>query len=273
MFYSLHPSLSKRLFSLSGDTFVVGAVGEGSSSTQVDGDEENNDKPYAGAAYVYVRDETNTWTRQAFLKASNADENDWFGNSVSISGDRIVVGAYQEDSNGVEGDNSKEESGAVYVFVRDGNTWSQEGYLKASNPDGADHFGQSVSISEDTIVVGADKEDSGSDDPNDNCAPNAGAAYVFVRDGNTWTQQAYLKASNADQDDLFGASVAISKDTIVVGAYGEDSSATEINGDMDNNDVPGSGAAYVFVRDGNTWTQQAYLKASNADQSDYLNDV
>ncbi|MCX6885338.1 MAG: FG-GAP repeat protein [Verrucomicrobia bacterium] len=95
-------------------------------------------------------------------------------------------------------------------------------------------------------------------------ASNSGAAYVFVRSGTTWSQQAYLKASNTDAVDNFGRGVAVSGDTVVVGASGEDSSTTGVNSTQ-NNMGTGSGAAYVFVRSGTTWSQQAYLKASKGE--------
>src|SRR4029450_12959791 len=95
----------------------------------------------------------------------------------------------------------------------------------------------------------------------------AGAAYVFVRNGTTWSQQAYLKASNTDIFDTFAA-VAVSGDTVLVGAYNESSNATGINGDQSDNSAQSAGAAYVFVRNGTTWSQQAYLKASNTDAGD-----
>ena len=101
-----------------------------------------------------------------------------------------------------------------------------------------------------------------------NNARNSGAAYVFVRDGTNWVQQAYLKASNTGAQDLFGLSVAISGDTLVVGAPYEDSSATGVNGNQTNNSATDSGAAYVFVREGTNWSQQAYLKASNTGAND-----
>src|ERR1019366_7706367 len=202
----------------------------------------------------------------------------------------VVVGAPHESSSatGVDGDqydNSAPDSGAAYVFVRNGTTWTQEAYLKASNPDGGlglyydgDLFGSSVAVSGDTVVVGARGEDSSAagvnGDQSDNSAPGFGAAYVFVRNGTTWTQQAYLKASNTDggldiyNGDYFGGSVAVSGDTVVVGAGSEDSSATGVNGDQSDNSATYAGAAYVFVRSGTNWTQQAYLKASNTDPGD-----
>ena len=176
--------------------------------------------------------------------------------------------------NGDQFDNSAHRAGAVYVFVRNGVTWTQQAYLKASNTDGGDYFGGSAAISGDTVVVGASEEASKATgingDQTDNSAVYAGAAYVFVRNGVTWTQQAYLKASNTDASDFFGFSVAVSGDTVVVGAEGESSKSTEINGDQTDNSAPGAGAAYVFMRNGVTWTQQAYLKASNTGAGDFF---
>jgi hypothetical protein len=131
-----------------------------------------------------------------------------------------------------------------------------------------------VSISGDTIVVSAPLEDSYAPgvngDLNNNLSPDSGAAYVFVRDGATWTQQAYLKGSNTRIGDCFGWSVSISGDTIVAGATGEDSNATGVNGDQSNNNAPQSGAAYLFVRDGAIWTQLAYLKARSVRSAEYF---
>lgn len=148
----------------------------------------------------------------------------------------------------------------------------QEAYLKASNAGAGDTFGYSVAISGNTAVVGAYQEDSVSagvnGDQADNGANAAGAAYVFVRSGTTWTQQAYLKASHAANLDLFGCSVAISGETIVVGARGESSCAEGVDGDESIDDCRAAGAAYVFVRSGTSWSQQAYLKASNTGRND-----
>src|SRR5207244_1078890 len=104
----------------------------------------------------------------------------------------------------------------------------------------------------------------------DNSAGGSGAAYVFVRNGTNWTQQAYLKASNTDGGDFFGWSVAVSGDTVVVGAWGEASNATGVNGNQSDNSGRAAGAAYIFVRNGTNWSQQAYLKASNTGQGEEL---
>ena len=268
---------------IDGNTIVVGADREDSAATGVNGP-DNNLAPGSGAAYVFVRDGSGNWSQQAYLKASNTDAEDDFGEWVAIDGDTIVVGANDESSsatgvNGDQADNSAEDAGAAYVFVRDGaGNWSQQAYLKPSNTDAGDDFGNSVAIDGNTIVVGADREFSIATgingDQADNSAFEAGAAYVFVRDGSgNWSQQAYLKASNTDEVDSFGESVAIDGDTIVIGAILESSNATGVNGDQINNAAEFAGAAYVFVRDGaGVWSQQAYLKASNADAGDLLGD-
>jgi hypothetical protein len=261
---------------VSGDTVVVGAPFEDSNATSVNGNQANNSAADSGAAYVFVHSGTN-WSQQAYLKASNTGANDVFGSAVAISGDTVVVGTYAEAShatgvNGNQSDNSAANAGAAYVFVRSGTNWHQQAYLKASNTAANDRFGASVAVSGDTVVVGADGESSNAAGVNgnqsDNSAANAGAAYVFVRNGTNWIQQAYLKASNTGANDYFGFALAVSGDTVVVGAYLEDSNATGVNGSQGNNAAPASGAAYVFVRHGMNWSQQAYLKASNTGAND-----
>ena len=269
---------------ISGDTVVVGAFREDSSATGVDGDQNNEGATDSGAAYVFTRSGS-TWSQQAYLKASNTEAQDRFGYSVAISGDTVVVGAIGEDSSATGIDSTPNESassaGAAYVFTRSGSTWSQQAYLKASNTGAQDRFGLSVAVSGDTVVIGAYQEDSSTTgvggNQNDETAFNAGAAYVFTRSGSTWSQQAYLKASNtgggnqfsSTPGDNFGWSVAISGDTVVVGAYLEDSSAPGIDS-TPNESATDAGAAYVFTRSGSTWSQQAYLKASNTGAYDYF---
>ena len=263
---------------VSGDTAIVGAFAEDSNATGVNGNGADNSMSGSGAAYVFVRNGT-TWAQQAYLKASNTGAGDRFGSSVAVSGDTVVVGAEEEDSNatginGNQANNTGYTSGAAYVFVRNGTTWTQEAYLKASNAGNFDRFGSSVAVSGDTVVVGAEFEDSNATGINGNGADNSltspGAVYVFARNGTRWTQQAYLKASNTGGGDQFGNSVAVSGDTVVVGAENERSNATGVNGDQANNSVNQAGAAYVFVRSGTTWSQQAYLKASNTGAGDFF---
>ena len=265
-----------RSVAIDGDTIVVGAKSESSNATGVNGDQDNNIASASGAAYVFVRS-NGSWSQQAYLKASNTGFVDQFGISVAIDGDTVAIGAPSEDSNatGINGDqtnNLASDSGAVYVFVRNGGSWSQQAYIKASNTDAADKFGSVVALSGDTLSVSAGFEDSnttsvnGNDNNND--AEDAGAVYVFFRSEENWSQQAYLKASNAEAGDIFGHSIAIDEDTIVVGAHFEDSNAMGVSGDESNNDAEFAGAAYVFTRSGGDWSQQAYLKASNNEVDD-----
>ena len=168
---------------------------------------------------------------------------------MSIDGDTVVVGAWNEDSNatGVDGDqldNSAIDGDAAYVLTRNDGVWSQQAYLKASNTDAGDLFGYALDASGDTILASSPTEGSNATgvngDETDNSAPVSGAAYVFVRAGGVWSQQAYLKASNAEANDLFGFTAALSGDTIVVGAYDEDSNATGVNGNQADNSAVGS---------------------------------
>ncbi len=269
-----------RSVAISGDTIVIGAPGEDSNSTMINGDRTNNTLENFGAAYVFVRTGT-AWNEQSYLKASNSGREDSFGLAVSISGNTIVVGADGEDSSstsidGDEGNNSASGSGAAYVFIRNGTNWTKQAYLKASNCGPSDHFGRAVSVSVDTIVVGAFQEDSGAINVNgnqlDNSAIDSGAAYVFSRNGSSWTQQAYLKASNTGAYDAFGWSVSVERNAVAVGAAwffgGEDSGAVGIAGDQLNETALDSGAAYFFSRTGAIWTEHSYVKASNTGAGD-----
>jgi hypothetical protein len=272
--------------SADGNTLSVGARSEDSNATGIEGNQADNSADNSGAVYVFVRDGAGAWSQQVYVKASNTGEGDWFGTSVALSGDgnTLAVGAYWEDSNatgigGNEADDSADNSGAVYVFARDGaGAWSQQAYVKASNTGG--FFGTSVALSGDgnTLAVGAWYEPSnatgiGGNQLN-NSAPGAGAVYAFVRDGaGAWSQQAYVKASNTEAYDYFGWSVALSGDgnTLAVGAYWEDSNATGIGGNQAGFGASDSGAVYVFVRDGaGAWSQQVYVKASNTEAGDHF---
>lgn len=236
---------------ISGNTIVVGAPDEDSVAQIVNGDQADNSQAGAGAAYVFVRTGT-SWVQQAYLKGSNTDAADSFGLSVAIDGNTIAVGAPYEEG----------ARGSAYIFTRSGSTWTQQARNMASNADANDRFGSSVAMAGNTLIVGAPLEESQSSDPTDNTGYQVGAAYVFGRTGNGWSEQKILKASTGfnDNRDLFGSSVSISGDTIVVGAPGEDSNATGTNGDEYDNSLNDCGAAYVFtIRDG-TWKRQAYLK-------------
>ncbi len=257
---------------IDGDLVVVGAHRESSDATGVNGDQQNDNAVGSGAAYVFEF-VNGVWIQQAYLKPADSDAGDSFGISVAISGERIAVGAIGDDSSipGVNSDpfdNGLSASGAVYVFGRTAGTWSQRAYLKASNPDGNDSYGRSVAISGNSVIVGAQSEDSSAagvgGDQLDNSAEECGAAYIFAFTGGAWVQEAYLKASNSQAWDYFGSAVAISGDLAVVGAKHEGSGWPGVGGNQQNNSAPNAGAAYVFVRSSGSWSQQEYLKASNA---------
>ncbi len=266
--------------SVSGDTLAVGSFGEDSAGTGVGADEADNTAANAGAAYVFTRDGAGMWSQQAYIKASNAEAGDQFAQRLALSGDTLAVSARREDSasvgvNGDESDNSAVDSGAVYVFTRDGaGVWTQQAYLKASNTDAGDEFGGAIAVHNDLLVVSAKNEDGAGTginaDDSDNTALNAGAAYVFARDGaGTWSQAAYVKASNTENGDEFGRAVGVHGDLLVVSSMNEDGAGTGINADESDNTAASAGAAYVFALDGaGTWSQEAYVKASNTDAGD-----
>ncbi|MFH1155613.1 MAG: FG-GAP repeat protein [Pseudomonadota bacterium] len=220
---------------VSGDAF--GASVSVSGDTAIIGADWDDDNGNAsGSAYVFKRS-NGTWVQQAKLTASDADADTNFGYSVSLSGDTAIVSAWGDDDNGLN-------SGSVYIFQRSGDTWTQQAKLMASDGAAGDSFGVSVSVSGDTAIVGAHYDDD--------AGTNSGSAYVFKRSGTIWTQQAKLTASDAAAFDYFGFSVSVSGDTAIIGSTYKDK----------------NGAAYIFQRSGDTWTQQAKLTASDAAQSD-----
>jgi hypothetical protein len=209
---------------LAGDTAVVGTTN----------DDDLGDR--SGAAYVFVRGAT-SWSQQAKLTASDGAEADQFGISVAVSGDTAVVGAYGDDDNG-------RSSGSAYVFVRAGGAWSQQAKLLAGDGAAIDELGVSVAVSGDTALIGAVFE------------ADRGAAYVFVRDGASWSEQAKLTAADGAQSDNFGNAVALSGDTAVIGAPN------------DSDLGAGSGSVYVFTRAGTSWTQALKLTAPDGESAD-----
>src|SRR5262249_21700539 len=151
------------------------------------------------------------------VKASNTGASDNFGSALALSGNgnTLAVGAAAEDSSatgidGVQTDNSKTDSGAVYVFTRSAGVWTQQAYAKASNTDSGDRFGSTLSLDNvgNTLAVGAGAEASSATgvggNQADNSAPGAGALYVFTRSGSAWTQNSYAKAPNTGAGDAFG---------------------------------------------------------------------
>jgi hypothetical protein len=274
--------------SADGATLAVGARREAGSDSGIDGAQNDDLSPSAGAVYVFTRDGAGTWAQQAYVKASNTSPDDQYGFSLALSadGDTLAVGSRLEGSNsrvidGNQNNGSAFGAGAVYVFTRDSmGTWSQQAYVKASNTGSSDQFGFAVALSAngDTLAVGANGESSsatgiGRDQENDSAA-SAGAVYVYTRDAlGHWSQQAYVKASNTDAGDVFGTSVALAADgaTLAVGAPGEASNTIGVGGDQTDDSADDAGAVYVFTRNGaGTWSQQAYVKASNTGAADWF---
>lgn len=265
-----------------GNILATGAPGESNSNTGINPSANTHAASNAGAAYIFARSGA-AWSQQAYLKSSNAAAEDNFGSAIALngSGNTLAVGSPYESSNatginGSQSSNSATDSGAAYVFTRNGSTWSQQAYVKASNTGASDNFGAALSLNTagDTLAVGAPYEASnatGIDGAQaNNSAAAAGAAYVFIRSGTTWSQQAYVKASNTGTNDDFGSALALSSDgnSLVIGAIGESSSATGLNGNQADNSKDGVGAAYLFHRSGSSWSQQTYIKPSTSTLGD-----
>ena len=259
--------------SADGNTLVVGAPREDSSLTGVNSTATDTTINDSGAVYVFTKS-NNVWQQEAYIKASNTGADDHFGSSISLSGDgkTLVVGAENEAGNS----NAKLNSGAVYVFYKATSSWAQQAYLKPTYSDDNDQFGAfgalDISDNGNIVAVGAIYEDSGetgfTGTGNDNTSGDAGAAYIFTRSSSVWQQTQYIKADNTDAGDNFGK-LSLSGDglTLVVSAFNEDSSTKGID-TTHNNSATDAGAMYVFVYDGTDWTQEAYIKASNAEADD-----
>lgn len=210
---------------IDGDTAVIGAYREHIGSLQD-----------AGAVYVFTRTGS-SWSQQARLVASDLEAAAFFGYSVSISGDTIVVGSWADDTG------STLNHGSIYIFTRSGTTWTQRVKILASDSSNGYFFGRSVSISGNTIVVGSPQRTVSGQN-------QAGSAYIFTGSGATWTQQAILVSSDTTGFQFVGEGVSISGDTVVLGTRIE--------------------SAYIFTRSGTTWTQQAKLTASDGVIGDYF---
>ena len=218
---------------LYGDTALVGAAGDDVGS--------NRDQ---GSAYVFVRSGS-AWSQQGKLIAADGAANDWFAQAVGLDGDGAVVGAYGDDVG------SNIDQGSAYVFVRSGSAWSQQAQLIAADGAANDQFGHDVALDGDSTLVASPSDDVGSN-------IDQGSAYVFARAGGLWNQQTKLTASDSAANDWFGyAAVALSGDVALVGACSDD-----VGSNRDQ------GSAYVFVRTGSAWSEQAKLTASDGAAND-----
>jgi hypothetical protein len=200
------------------------------------------DVKWTGAAYIFERQGKKEWKEKAKLVAEDAVEKAEFGHSVAISGDTAIVGAYLDPHDG------KNKAGSAYIFVSERGQWEQQAKLTPDDADDGKNFGKSVAIHKHTAIVGAHLDNhSGS---------KSGSAYIFVRDGNNWTQQAKLTASDAAARDEFGISVGISGSTAIVGSPFDDDAGSK------------SGSAYIFGNNGGVWTERAKLTAADAAAGD-----
>lgn len=241
-----------RFVAIDGDTIVATAPFEDSDSEVINGEQSNNNRAQAGAAYVFVRS-NEQWVQQAYLKAPLSDVGDQFGASVAINGDRIAIGAIEEDggSIGLGGDlldNSAVNAGAVYVFDRNASgAWRFLEYVKATNTGRDDFFGFAVSLSDNFLLVGANLEDSNSQ--MEELTRNAGAAYLYQFDNNSLLPGTIIKADKVGEDDQFGRALAMGIIGPFIGAQFEDGASAMINGEDGNNDAPEAGAVYSLVQD------------------------
>jgi hypothetical protein len=243
-----------------------------------------------GAAYIFTSSGT-SWSQQAKIEASDGQQNDRFGESVSISkdGNTVIVGAKYATSKAAY-------AGKAYIFTRSGTSWSEQAKIEASDGQKDDNFGSSVSISGDgnTAIVGANHYDG---DPSVGIY-NSGAAYIFTRSGTSWSEQAKIEASDKQNFDLFGVSVSISGDgntAIVAGtnagsvyiftrtgtSWSEQANIQTLREEVvsisdDGNTaivgmvgaIASTGEAYIFTRSGTSWSKQATIYASDKQQYD-----
>ena len=213
---------------ISGDTAVIGR----------NGDDDNGIR--SGSAYIF-RYNGSSWVEEAKLLAHDGAEEDRFGCSVAIFGDTAVIGAHRDDDNGYK-------SGSAYVFRYNGSSWVEEPKLLATDGAASDYFGWSVDISGDTAVIGAHG--------NDDNGSWSGSAYIFRYNGSNWVEEAKLVAYDGAASDFFGWSVAISGDTAVIGAYGDDDNDSDF------------GSAYIFRYNGSSWVEKKKLLASDGEPGD-----
>ena len=249
-----------------GETIVIGASGD---------DDNGAD---SGSVYVFTKP-NGVWSQAAKLTASDGEALDYFGQSVAVSGDTVLVGAYQDDREETVTETELEDSGSVYVFTKptsvggwgdwDNSTQTDKDGLTAKLTAGADsadddNFGTSVALDGNTTVIGAP-----GDDDNDN-GIDSGSAYVFTRDdqGN-WDAGVELTADDGKPGDSFGVSVTVDGTTAVVGAYQHDPIAPDSDPDSPSH-LPDAGAAYVFTKTAGTWNQSAKLTADDRAPGDYF---
>jgi trimeric autotransporter adhesin len=261
--------------------------------------------PNSGAVYIYRLKDTG-WKEDAYVKASDAGAQDYFGESIALSqdGNLMAVGAPGEDSKDTSANNDTVtvenisaylDTGAVYIFQKTNQIWLQQAKVKPSKNEWLQAFGTSVALSADgnTLAVGAPGDWSKSQGvnsdssnytlealvaynggyyihPKQGSSYSTGAAYIFIKSNAAWAQQAYIKPNVSHPGFQFGSTVSLSGNgnVLAVGSWIESSLATGINGDQLDISSVNSGAAYAFTRTSTTWAQQSYIKAPNSNALD-----
>ncbi|MBX2950243.1 MAG: T9SS type A sorting domain-containing protein [Crocinitomicaceae bacterium] len=239
--------------SIDDDYILVGAYGEDHNVAGV------SMMSKSGSAYIF-KNNSGTWSQVQKIVASDRAADDQFGYAVSISKDKLIVGAYTEDHD-VTGGNALQGAGSAYIFVDNAGTWTEQQKIVASDRGFDDNFGYSVAINNTTVVVGAFKESE--DATGGNTMQNSGSAYVFDYQSGTWSQTQKIVASDRDAMDYFGASVDLSDNYIVVGAYSE----TEDEQGQDSLFMAGS--AYIFKNESGVWQQEQKIVAADRTADDY----
>ena len=237
---------------ISGDYAIVGALWEGEDAAG------GNYLDEAGSAYIF-KNNAGTWSEVQKIVASDRETWDNFGESVSISGDYVIVGVSRENHDATGG-NYLEHAGSAYIFKNNAGTWSEIKKIVASDREANDLFGYPVSISGDYAIVGAYAEDHNA--TGGNYQGNAGSAYIFKNNAGTWSQVQKIVASDRWAGDIFGYRVAISGDYAIVGAYGED------HNDAGGNFLSEAGSAYIFKNIAGTWYQMKKIVASDGGEAD-----
>jgi FG-GAP repeat len=225
---------------IDGDTLVVGAINESSNAGGVNGNQADNSVTKSGAAYVFVRTAAG-WTQQAYLKSDNPTAYDYFGYTVAVLGDMIVVGASGAASTGA----TPPHNGSVHVFVRDNGSWRPS--MRLNPPSGGnaqDMFGGCVALEPNRLAIGSPMESSGQE--------YSGAVYVYPRSGETFGAPQKIKASMPAASGLFGWSIAFDGDSLAIGAPQYDPIRPTRN-------APGS--AFVFTQQGDNWVEQQLMPA------------
>ena len=215
---------------ISGDTAIVGALGD---------DDYGSD---SGSVYIFQQN-AGVWSEAQKLTAYDGAASDFFGFSVAISGDSVIVGAYGDDDKG-------SDSGSVYIFQQNAGVWGEAQKLSASDGGAYDDFGSSVAISGDSAIVGAKRDDDKGSD--------SGSVYIFQKNAGVWGEAQKITASDGDAYGYFGSSMAISGDNAIVGTYGDDDKGSD------------SGSVYIFQQNAGVWGEAQKITASDGAAYDYF---